>query len=135
VELITNETFYSNMYSHVIGLFDTAIKAMCKNNTFSELYEICALCNVLGCKIRSVYPHIDFRSDMGIMNNIFTPAPPTIASDEITILWSNVWNEMNVRAVNNNMWSPNHFVPLMSPGTQHESDHSNQYMLTVKVSY
>ncbi|CAF1566853.1 unnamed protein product, partial [Adineta steineri] len=114
VELITNETFYSNMYAHVVGPIDIAIKGVCKNFTYSELYEICALCTVLGCNIRSVYPKIDFHPDMAVMNNIFTPAPSVTANYEITILWSHAWDEMHARAVNNNVWSPNHFVPLMS---------------------
>ncbi|CAF1475686.1 unnamed protein product [Adineta steineri] len=131
VELITNETFYSNMYANVVGPIDIAIKGMCKNFTYSELYEICALCTVLGCNIRSVYPKIDFHPDMAVMNNIFTPAPSVTANYEITILWSHAWDEMHARAVNNNIWSPNHFVPLMSPSKQYQSDHNNQLMLTL----
>jgi hypothetical protein len=134
VELITNETYYSNMYADVIGPFDEAIKAVCKNNTFSELYEICALCTVLGCNIKSVYPEIDFRNDMAIMNNVFAPVSSVIARTEIKILWSSVWSEINVRTVNNNRWSPNHFVPLMSSNIRPESDRSNEMILTVKVS-
>ncbi|CAF4862254.1 unnamed protein product, partial [Rotaria sp. Silwood1] len=106
IELITNETYYENMYSQFVG----------------------ALCNVLRCNIRSIYPKIDFREGMEIMNNIFTPAPPTIANCDITILWSHTWYETDVRAVNNNLWSPNHFVPLMSSfiyDMSDMSDHSN----------
>ncbi|CAF4580117.1 unnamed protein product, partial [Rotaria sp. Silwood2] len=103
------------MYSQLIGPLDIAIKTICKNYTYSELYEIAALCNVLRCNIRSIYPKIDFREDMEILNNIFRPTSPTIADCSINIFWSHVLNEIDVRAQNNMTWSPNHFVPLMSP--------------------
>ncbi|CAF1441598.1 unnamed protein product [Adineta steineri] len=90
------------MYANVVGPIDIAIKGVCKNYTYSELYEICALCTILGCNIRSVYPEIDFHPDMAVMNNIFTPAPSVTANYEITILWSHAWDQMHARAVNNN---------------------------------
>nr|AEN94422.1 hypothetical protein [Adineta vaga] len=133
IELIRNESFYSNMYAHLIGPFDMAIKGVCRNHTFSELYEICALSTVIKCNIRSVYPEIDFRREMAIMNDVFSPAPPVNANHEIKILWSNVWSEMNVRSVNDNIWSPNHFVPLMLPSVQNESDFRIQSILTTKT--
>ncbi|CAF1520097.1 unnamed protein product [Adineta steineri] len=133
VELITNETFYSNMYANVVGPIDIAVKGVCKNFTYSELYEICALCTVLGCNIRSVYPETNFHCGMAVMNNIFTPAPSVAANSEITILWSHAWDEIHARAVNNNVWSPNHFVPLMSPSMPHESDRSNELILNHKT--
>ncbi|CAF1299046.1 unnamed protein product [Adineta ricciae] len=129
VELITNEAYYSNMLASVVRPFDIAIKDVCRNNTYSELYEIVALCTVVGCNIRSVYPEIDFRADMVIMNNVFTPIPPITTNYEIKILWSSMWSEMNIRAVNNNHWSPNHFVPLMSPGIRYESDSTSRIKL------
>ncbi|CAF3675024.1 unnamed protein product, partial [Adineta steineri] len=126
IELITNETYYSNTYSHFVGLFDIAIQAACRNYMFSELYEITALCNVLKCNIRSIYPKIDLRDDMAIVNNTFMPPPPTVANCEITILWSHTLNENEARILNNLAWSPNHFVPLLSPLIQRELDNNNQ---------
>ncbi|CAF1182332.1 unnamed protein product [Adineta ricciae] len=134
VELITNETYYSSMFASVIGPFDIAIKVVCKNNTYSELYEISALCTVVSCNIRSVYPEIDFRADMAIMNSVFKPIPPTIGKYEIKILWSNVRREAILRSMNNNYWSPNHFVPLMSPSIRHEYAGGSQMKLINKVS-
>ncbi|CAF4987609.1 unnamed protein product, partial [Rotaria sp. Silwood1] len=125
IELMINEAYYENIFSQFIGSVTFVIKAICKNNTFSELYEISALCNVLRCNIRSIYPKIDFREDMAILNNVFTPRPSIIANCDITILWSHVWNELDARATNNNVWSPNHFVPLMQSFVYDESDHSN----------
>ncbi|CAF3989282.1 unnamed protein product, partial [Adineta steineri] len=126
IELITNETYYSNTYSHCVGPFDIAIQAMCRKSTFSELYEIAALCNLLKCNIRSIYPKIDLRDHTAIVNNTFMPLPPTVANCEITILWSHTLNENEVRIKNNSTWSPNHFVPLMSRLIQHARDNNNQ---------
>ncbi|CAF1324604.1 unnamed protein product [Adineta steineri] len=130
IELVINEAFYSNMYTHRAGRIDIAIKAICKNRTYSGLYEICALCSVLKCNIRSVYPEIDFRAGMAVMNSIYIPIPPIVANYEVAILWSNVWKEMHVRAANNNLWGPNHFVPLLAPNQQYGFDHNNQLLLS-----
>ncbi|CAF3838431.1 unnamed protein product, partial [Adineta steineri] len=133
IELVINEAFYSNMYTHRAGLIDIAIKAICKNRTYSGLYEICALCSILKCNIRSVYPEIDFTAGMAAMNSIFTPIPPIVANYEVAVLWSNVRKEMHVRAVNNNLWSSNHFVPLLAPNQQYDFDHRNQLLSNAKT--
>ncbi len=131
---MTNEGYYDSMYSQFAGSVAFIIKALCKDNTFSELYEISALCNVLKCNIRSIYPKIDFREHLAVMNNVFTPAPSIIANYEITILWSHVWDEIVAQASNNNAWSPNHFVPLLSSAAHRASDHGNKSP-TFVVSY
>jgi hypothetical protein len=130
-----NENYYQTMYSQYVGLIDIAIKTICKNHTFSELYEIAALCNVLQCNIRSVYPKIDFHHYMALWDSVFTPTAPVIANYNIAILWSHVLNENEARATNNGIWSPNHFVPLLSPDNQNESDDSNRSTSINKVSY
>ncbi|CAF1161335.1 unnamed protein product [Rotaria sordida] len=114
MELITNENYYQTMYSQYVGPTDVAIKAICRNYMFSELYEIAASCNVLQCNIRSVYPKIEFHYYMAIWDNLFTPIPPVIANCNIAILWSNALNEKDARETHNGTWRPNHFVPLMS---------------------
>ncbi|CAF4943011.1 unnamed protein product [Rotaria socialis] len=114
IELMTNEVYYSNRYSQFVGPLDIAIQGICKNHMLSELYEICALCSVLGCNIRRIYPNIDFRDDMVFLNNIFTPIPPITTNCEVTILWSHAKHEKDARDANHGTWSPNHFVPLMS---------------------
>ena len=136
IELVVNGAYYTRMYSQFIGPLDIVIKAVCKNYTYSELYEIAALCNVLRCNIRSIYPKIDFREDMEILNTIFRPTSPIIANCSITILWSHVLNEIDVRAQNNMAWNPNHFVPLMSPPAFDDSDNiSHQSVSKIVVSY
>ncbi|CAF3561648.1 unnamed protein product [Rotaria socialis] len=134
IELVANEAYYTRMYSQFIGPLDTAIKAICKNYTYSELYEIAALCNPLRCNIQSIYPKVDFREDMEILNNIFRPTLHIIASCTITIFWSHVLNEIDVRAQNNMTWSPNHFVPLMYPPAYDDSDNINHQSISKVVT-
>ncbi|CAF4507336.1 unnamed protein product [Rotaria sp. Silwood2] len=126
IELITNENYYQTMYSQYIGPIDATIKAICKNYTFSELYEIAALCNVLQCNIRSVYPKIDFQQYMVIWDNVFAPVPPIIANYNIAILWSHALNEENAREINNGTWNPNNFVPLVPRGIRNDSNNDSQ---------
>ena len=125
------------MYSRFFGPVDSAIKATCKNYAFSEMYEVNALCSVLKCSIRSIYPNIDMREDMEILNNIFLPVPPIIAHSSITILWSHILNEIDARTQNNATWSPNHFVPLIFPPTYYDSNviSHRQPSSAVVVSY
>ena len=134
MELITNENYYQNMYLQYVGPTDVAIKAICKNYTFSELYEIAALCNVLQCNIRSVYPKIDFQYYMSLWDSAFTPIPSFIGNSNIAILWSNALNEKDAREVNNGTWRPNHFVPLLSSSISNEFNNVSQSTSFVVVS-
>ena len=99
------------MYSQYLGSIDIAIKAVCKNYTCSELYEIVALCSVLRCNIRSSYPKLDFKTYMAILDNVFAPAPLIIASYDIAVLWSHLFNENEVREINNGTWKSKSFCP------------------------
>ncbi|CAF1039182.1 unnamed protein product [Adineta steineri] len=125
IELTVNENYYQTMNAQHVGPIDIAIQSICKDHTFSELYEIAALCNVLQCNIRSVYPKIDFQHFMASWDSIFTPLPSVIANYSIAVLWSHGLNENDVRAMSNSTCSPNHFVPLLSPNNQNESDDYN----------
>lgn len=118
-----------------MGPTDVAIKAICKNYTYSELYEIVALCNVLRCSIRSVYPKIAFHDSMAILDNTFTPISPNTTNCNISILWSSCVNEKDNRVDNNGTWSPNHFVPLLLPSVVNELHNVNQIRQPAVVSY
>ena len=136
IELVKNENFYAREYSQFVGPVQNALQTACKNYNYSELFEIVALSTLLQCDIRSVYPNIDFRDDMMIVNRIFTPVPPIHTNYQITILWSHVNREINARALNNGAWSPNHFVPLLSRAERsQQSDHRNQSARTATVSF
>ena len=134
IELVTNEAYYANTFSRFIGPTDIAIRSVCRNSTFSELHEIGALCSVLRCNIRSIYPQIDVREDIAIANSIFMPRPHIIANCEISLLWSNTSNETRARIANNFAWSPNHFVPLVSPLAQDDFAAQNRLSPVFVVS-
>ena len=123
------------MFAQYAATIDEAIKAVCKNYTYSELLEIVALCNVLRCNIRSVYPRIDFHHSMTILDNIFTPITSNVANCTTSILWSSCVNEQDNRMHNNGTWNPNHFVPLLSPSVRNEFDNANQRRPPAVVSY
>ena len=93
MELMANENYHQTTYSQYIGPIDIAVKSICKNHTFSELYGTAALCNVLQCNIPSVYPKLVFQHHTTLWDSVFTPALPVIADYSITILWSHVQNE------------------------------------------
>ena len=114
LELVKNDTFYHNRFLYVVGPFINAIKSVVHNSSYSELYEIAALCNVLKCNIRSVYPKIQYRSEMDIMNSIFQCDQHSSRSSTIFIFWSNTQSEIYARSCNSGNWSPNHFVPLLA---------------------
>ncbi|CAF1536996.1 unnamed protein product [Adineta ricciae] len=126
VELVTNENYYQNTYSKFVGSTHDAIRLVCKNYMYSELYEIAALCNLLRCNIRSIYPKIDFRDEMAKWNDVFTPIPPVAANCSISILWSNALNEKDARHIHNGTWRANHFVPLLSPPIMNEHNNISQ---------
>ena len=123
------------MYSPYAGTIDEAIKSICKNYTYSELFEIVALCNVLQCNIRSVYPRIDFHDSMAILNDVITPIVSNVAHCNISILWSSCLNEQDNRMHNNGKWNPNHFVPLLSPSAFNEFYNTSQTRPPAVVSY
>ena len=118
VELVTNSVYYTTKYSNLIGPLENAISRACKNNQFSELYEIAALASVVQCEIHSIYPYIDYRAEMKIMNSPYKPALTSIPTrGRLFIFWTNTMDESSAKArpQSGGVWSPNHFVPLVQP--------------------
>ncbi len=62
IELVINYDEYSRNYTQDVGPLQERWIDICKDYSFSDLYELAALCNVLGCNIRSLYPRIDYHS-------------------------------------------------------------------------
>lgn len=116
VELVKNKNHYIKHYSHHVGPLNEALRRICNNNMFCELYELVSLANVLECEVQSVYPYIDYRAEMKIMNAVYKPVGATTPSNErINIFWSSIEDEVSTRRRpgNNGVWNPNHFVPLV----------------------
>ena len=116
IELVKNKTHYVNQYSNYVGPFDEALRETCNNNKFCELYELVALASVLQCEVQSVYPYIDYRAEMKIMNAVYKPVETSVSSNRrVVIFWSSTEDEISTRVHpgNGGIWNPNHFVPLL----------------------
>lgn len=121
IELVKNRTYYIDRCSHLVGPFDEALRRACNNYSFAELYEVIALANVLQCEVQSVYPYIDYRAEMKIMNAVYKPVEISGPSNgRVIIFWSSTEDEVSTRTRlgNSGTWNPNHFVPLLQ---QHRS--------------
>lgn len=111
-----NKTYYVNRCSKFVGSFDEAVQRTCHNYNFCELYEIVALANVLHCEVQSVYPYIDYRAEMKIMNAIYKPIDKPVSNTRrVIIFWTSTDDEISTKARSGNrgIWNPNHFVPLV----------------------
>ena len=113
IELLRNQAFYTAQLAHVVGPLDAAVRSIARNFSFSELYEVAALSRVLKCNVRSVYPNIDHRQDLNLMNRTFEHDDPKCPSKTISLFWTHTQTESHVRSMNNGTWTPNHFVPLL----------------------
>ncbi len=83
--------------------------------------ELVALASVLQCEVQSVYPYIDYRAEMKLMNAVYKPVDTSAPSNgRIIIFWSSTEDEVSTRARPGNCgtWNPNHFVLLVH---QHRS--------------
>ena len=136
LELFQNEEQYRERFQYVVGLFPEAIRGVSINGTYSELYEIVALSNVLRCDIRSVYPRIQYRSELDVINNTFNFKQACSSSNIIHIFWTNTRNEIEVRQNNGDSWSPNHLVPLLLPtGISQTSAHLPASLINFLVCF
>jgi hypothetical protein len=124
LELVQNEIFYHNRFAHIVGPINEAIKNIARNYSYSELYEIAGLSNILKCNIRSIYPRIDYRQDLNIMNSTFEYARSNLTTNIISIFWTHTKSETYVRNNNSGNWTPNHFVPLVLSSSQSKVENS-----------
>jgi hypothetical protein len=115
MELMRNQVFYIAQLAHIVGPLDVAVRSIVRNFSFSELYEVAALSRVLRCNVRSVYPSIDYRQDLNLMNRTFEHEEPECSAETIFLFWTHMQSERDVRSRNNGSWTPNHFVPLLLP--------------------
>ncbi|CAF4124306.1 unnamed protein product, partial [Adineta steineri] len=98
IELVKNRTYYDNQFSNVVGPFNEAIQRTCNNYSFSELYEVVALGNALRCEVQSVYPYIDYRVEMNIMNAVYKPLDiSALNNGRLIIFWTNSEDEVTTK--------------------------------------
>lgn len=72
-----------------------------------------ALTNVLKCNIRSIYPKMENRPDLDVMNTTIHHIDCNTSSKTICLFWTHTRDELSVCSSNGGQWSPNHFVPLL----------------------
>lgn len=138
IELVKNNIHYNTQYSKLIGPLDTALRETCNNNRFSELYELVALANVLKCEVQSVYPYINYRAEMKIMNAVYKPIDVSVPNNRrLIIFWTNTNDEFSVKSRSGcgGVWSPNHFVPLIQPCRSHRTTSVEQTHMMPEVVY
>ena len=134
IELVKHKIHYINKCSKHVGPFNKALQRTCHNNRFSELYEIVALASVLHCEIQSVYPYIDYRAEMEIMNAVYKPVDTSVPSNgKVIIFWSRTEDEVSTRA-RGGVWNPNHFVPLLQHRNYRTANNEQVNMMS-KVKY
>ncbi|CAF4418471.1 unnamed protein product [Rotaria magnacalcarata] len=133
IELVKNKIYYVNQCSNHVGPFEEALRRTCNNNTFSELYEIVALANVLQCEVQSVYPYIDYRAEMKIMNQMYKSAETLVPNSRRVInFWSSTEDEISTRTRpgNHGIWNPNHFVPLLEQYRSYRTEDNERVSTT-----
>ncbi|CAF1646138.1 unnamed protein product [Rotaria magnacalcarata] len=133
IELVKNKIYYVNQCSNHVGPFEEALRRTCNNNTFSELYEIVALANVLQCEVQSVYPYIDYRAEMKIMNQVYKSAETLVPnSRRVIIFWSSTEDEISTRTRHGNhgISNPNHFVSLLEQYRSYRTEDNERVSTT-----
>jgi len=83
----------------------------------------------LHCEIQSVFPYIDYRAEMKIMNSVYKPIERSVSNNaRIFIFWSSTEDETSTKARpgNGGIWNPNHFVPLLQKSRNYEATSGGQ---------
>ncbi len=138
IEIVKNKTYYEGKCSNIIGPINDALRRICNNYSFCELYEIIALANVLQCEVQSVYPYIDYRAEMKCMNAVYKPTGASNSNNgRVIIFWTSCEDELSTktRPDNNCVWSPNHFVPLIEATRGSRTASTEQANATPEVKY
>ena len=137
LELVKNKKHYAAQYTHLIGPFDEALRRACKNNSFSELYELAALASAFQCEVQSVYPYIDYRAEMKIMNAVYKPVGVSVPNHgRLVIFWTSCRDEISTRAhLSSGVWSPNHMVPLVRQRRNYQTASNEQARAISVVEY
>ena len=96
IELVKNKMHYIAQYANLIGPFDEALRRTCNNNSFSEFYELAALASAIRYTIQSMYPYIDYRAEMKIMNAVYKPVDMYTSTDKrLIIFWTSFEDELS----------------------------------------
>jgi hypothetical protein len=87
--------------------FEAGVLNTIKAGTYSNMWHMFALCNVIGCPVVSVYPMVKGTTvDRSFIDITIKPTVERCLK-KVIILWSHISN------TDVNKWNPNHFVPLI----------------------
>lgn len=116
IEMVANKDEYLKKHKQTrINLvspdYTEAMFACAVNGSFSSAWTISAASTVLRTRIVSVYPPVNGLLDktIPILHTTFVPTKDDSPRARIVIMWSSV-----SRPSSQGMWTPNHFVPLLS---------------------
>ena len=92
--------------NEVSRIYKAEVMSLLKLNTYMGIWQVMALCSVLGCKLYSVYP--DLGPGLCRTTLIRLILPREERCHTVLIMWTSNREDM----VPSN-WIPNHFVPLL----------------------
>ena len=87
-------------------------------------------------EIHSIYPYIDYRAEMKIMNSPYKPVLTSMpVRGRLFIFWTNTKDELSAKAHphSGGVWSPNHFVPLIQPQQRFQTSPVKEISSTLEV--
>jgi hypothetical protein len=88
--------------------------------------------------VQTVYPYIDYRAEMKIMNAIYKPIDTSVPNNgKLIIFWTSSEDELSTktRPGSGGVWRPNHFVPLVQHGRIHRTPSTERVQMTLEVEY
>ncbi len=101
--------------------FETALRDTASKSGFSSAWTVQAASTVIKKKIRSIFPPVNGQVDATaqILNTTVSPINLPDCTSEVKIMWTRLGPSSG------NVWTPNHFVPLV-PITPPLSTHRRQ---------
>lgn len=111
--MIMNATSYKcradfNDIMLVSPIYEDAMKNSCQNNSFSSLWTMIALADVICIPIQSLYPKMNGEADKvpKLLTKVIEPMSTYGKYKSIPIMWTKLGESGPI-------WLPNHFVPLI----------------------
>ena len=102
--------------------YEEACKECCTSGSCSSMWTFMAIANVTGIPIQSLYPSINDPADAAQwwLTTLLEPQFFDPAQKPILIMWT------NSKPITSQLWTANHFVPLLQPSIHNPQDISVQ---------
>lgn len=90
----------------IAKVFERCTIRFTKSASWGEMWNLMALCNVIGCTVYSIYPDLaGTKRDRKLFHRKIDPRIK-VSSESIRIMWTN----LSCNSFNDKWWIPNHFV-------------------------